>query len=109
MKYKGYEGVVEFDDTARIFHGEVMHIRDVVTFQGISVEELEQAFRDSVDDYLEFCAARGEDPEKPYSGNLVLRIKPELHREITYQAKSRGMSVNAVISEAIEAYAVRKK
>ena len=56
MKYKGYTGHVMFDDEAEIFHGEVLGIRDVVTFQGKSVKELEKAFRDSVDDYLEFCA-----------------------------------------------------
>ncbi len=50
MKYKGYESVVEFDDEAEIFHGEIINIRDVVTFQGRSVEELKQAFQDSVDD-----------------------------------------------------------
>ena len=50
MKYKGYTGRVEFDDEAGVFHGEVLDLRDVVTFQGRSVKELEQAFRDSVDD-----------------------------------------------------------
>ena len=39
-----------------------------VTFQATSVEELEGAFRDSVDDYLEFGEERGEDPDKPFSG-----------------------------------------
>ena len=64
MNYKGYEARVELDDEAGVFHGEVINTRDVITFQGSSVEELKQAFEDSVDDYLEFCASRGEDPEK---------------------------------------------
>jgi predicted HicB family RNase H-like nuclease len=34
MKYLDYEGVVEYDEEARVFHGEVLHIRDVITFQG---------------------------------------------------------------------------
>ncbi len=55
LQYKGYTGHVEFDDEAGLFHGEVIDLRDVVTFQGTSVEELEQAFRGSVDDYLKFC------------------------------------------------------
>ncbi|MGA1530302.1 MAG: type II toxin-antitoxin system HicB family antitoxin [Kiritimatiellia bacterium] len=63
MKYKGYIGKVAFDDDANIFHGEVINLRDVVTFQGESVAELRRAFQDSVDDYLDFCAARGESPE----------------------------------------------
>jgi predicted HicB family RNase H-like nuclease len=63
LKYKGYTGHVEFDDEAGLFHGEVLDLRDVITFQGKSVEELEQAFRDSIDDYLAFCKERDEEPD----------------------------------------------
>lgn len=80
-QYKGYMGQIELDDEARIFHGEVIDLRDVVTFQGRSVEELEEAFRDSVDDYLEFCELRGEEPDKPFSGRHMLRVSPQLHRQ----------------------------
>ena len=59
LEYKGYKGRVEFDPEAKVFHGEVVETRDVITFQGTSVEELELAFRESVDDYLDFCATRG--------------------------------------------------
>lgn len=67
MEYKGYTGVVEFDDEAGIFHGESALVRDMITFQGTSVDELRQAFRDSIDGYLEWCAERGEEAEKPLS------------------------------------------
>jgi predicted HicB family RNase H-like nuclease len=60
LNYKGYTGHIEFDDEAELFHGEVVDTKDVVTFQGRSVDEIVQAFRDSVDDYLDFC----EQPEK---------------------------------------------
>jgi predicted HicB family RNase H-like nuclease len=62
LKYKGYTGHVEYDDKAGLFHGEVLDTRDVITFQGRSVEEIEQAFRDSVDDYLEFCEVQQVEP-----------------------------------------------
>ena len=68
MKYKDFTGHVEFDADAGIFHGEVLDTRDVITFHSTSVAELEQAFRESIDDYLEFCAQRGEKPDKPFSG-----------------------------------------
>jgi len=58
LKYKGYTGYVEFDDEAGIFHGEVLDLRDVITFQGKTVEEIKKAFRESIDDYLEFCKER---------------------------------------------------
>ncbi|HYN87276.1 MAG TPA: type II toxin-antitoxin system HicB family antitoxin [Ardenticatenaceae bacterium] len=65
MQYKGYSGQVEFDDEAGIFHGEVVNIRDVITFQGKSVAELRQAFEESIEDYLAFCTERGEEPDQP--------------------------------------------
>ena len=72
-----------------------INLRDVVTFQGETVEDLRKAFRESIDDYLEFCAARGEEPEKPYSGKFVVRVEPELHKTISIQAKKNGKSLNA--------------
>ncbi len=57
LRYKGYHGNVAFDEEAGLFHGEVVDLRDVITFQGKSVDELQQAFHDSVDDYLDFCSS----------------------------------------------------
>lgn len=101
IKYKNYFGTVEFDDKANIFHGEIVNIRDVITFEGTTVKELRKAFKDSVDDYLEFCKERGEEPEKPFSGSLVVRLTPEQHRQIFISAKQAGKSLNAWISEQL--------
>lgn len=94
MTYKGYHGTVTFDDDAETFHGEVTDLRDVVTFQGRSVDELKTAFHESIDDYLEFCAERGEEPDRPYSGNFVLRIDPQLHRKLVALSREEGASLN---------------
>ena len=101
MEYKGYVGKVEYDDEAGIFHGEVVNLRDVITFQGESVDELRRAFRESVDDYLAFCAARGEEPEKPYSGTFTVRIPPELHRDIALRARMAGKSLNGWVTDLL--------
>ncbi|PDW03412.1 toxin-antitoxin system HicB family antitoxin [Candidatus Viridilinea mediisalina] len=101
MQYKGYTGRVELDDEAGIFHGEVLDLRDVVTFQGKSVEELIQAFRDSIDDYLDFCTERGEEPNKPFTGRLMLRLSPELHRKAYVRAQREGKSLNQWISDKL--------
>ncbi len=101
MEYKGYFAKVEFDDDANIFHGEVINLRDVITFEGETKNELKEAFQDSVDDYLAFCAERGEDPEKPYSGKFVVRVEPELHKNITIEARKKGKSLNAWIKDAL--------
>ena len=104
MKYRGYVGEVDYDDDAGIFHGEVVNLRDVITFQGKTVDELRQAFRDSVDDYLEFCAQRNEEPEKPFSGKFVVRIPPELHRRVYTRAKMAGKSLNSWVSDVLKAH-----
>ena len=103
MEYKGYIGRVEYDDEARIFHGEVVNTRDVITFQGTSARGLRKAFRDSVDDYIEFCSKRREPPDKPFSGQFVTRISPELHRQLNLAASSSGKSLNAWVSEQLQA------
>jgi predicted HicB family RNase H-like nuclease len=102
MEYKGYIGHAEFDDDAGIFHGDVVGIRDVVTFQGESVAELRLAFRESVDEYLAYCARRGESPDKPFSGRLNVRVDPTLHRRAALAAKLAGKSVNAWITALID-------
>lgn len=102
MIYKGYIGLVNIDEDAGIFHGEVVNTRDVITFQGTCVKEIKQAFIDSVEDYLEFCAERGEQPEKPFSGNIGLRMKPEVHQQAYIRAKMAGISLNEWINNAIE-------
>ena len=102
MQYKGYTGKVDFDDEANIFHGEVIGLRDVITFQGKTVEALQEAFRVSVDDYLEFCAKRGEKPEKPFTGKFMVRLTPDLHRKVYVAAKKSGSSLNAWILQTLE-------
>ncbi len=99
LEHKGYLGKVEFDD--HVFHGEVVGIRDVVTFQGKSVDELRTAFRDSIDDYLHYCEERGESPDKPCSGKFVVRISPDLHRKANMIATTSGKSLNAFVSECL--------
>ena len=102
MEYKGYIGVVEFDDEAGIFHGEVVNTRDVITFQGKSVAEIKKAYRASVDEYLEFCKERGEEPDRPFSGKLVLRMEPSLHRALAVEARRGKKSLNSLIVEKLE-------
>lgn len=101
LTYKDYIGQVSFDDEMDIFHGEVINTRDVITFQGSSVAEIKKAFQESVDDYLEFCEERNEEPNKPFSGKFNLRLDPELHRQVYVAAKQHNMSLNQWITETI--------
>jgi predicted HicB family RNase H-like nuclease len=103
LKYKGYVGHVELDDEAGSLVGEVIGCRDVITFEGTSVQEVEEAFRDSIDDYLEMCAERGEEPDRPFTGRLTLRLPPDLHRELYSQAQRLGKSLNQLITDRLAA------
>lgn len=102
MQYKGYSGRVEYDDDAEIFHGEVIGLRDVITFQGTTVEEIKRAFKESVDDYIDFCAQLGHAPEKPFTGKFMLRLSPDLHRKVYIAAKQSGESINSWVNEQLQ-------
>ena len=102
MEYKGYQARIEYDDEERVFHGEVLNLKDVITFEGTCVEDLRQAFQDSVEDYLEFCRSRGEKPEKPFSGKFIIRVRPELHQKIAVKASIEDKSMNNWIEEQLE-------
>lgn len=102
IEYKGYIGSVEYDDEAGLFHGEVLNTRDVITFQGRSVSELRKSFKESIEDYLEFCSERGEEPDKPFSGKFTVRLDPRLHRKIYLRARAGHKSLNSWVREALE-------
>lgn len=102
MSYKGYFAVVEFDAEGKIFHGEVLGINDVITFQGTSVKQLEKEFQESVEDYLAFCQKEGRKPEVTLSGTLNLRMGPEKHRLVKVFADAHKVSINDYINRAIE-------
>ncbi|OQY98617.1 MAG: antitoxin HicB [Chloroflexi bacterium UTCFX4] len=102
MEYKGYIGKIEIDDEVGILYGEVINVRDVITFEGESVNEIQTAFRESVDDYLAFCAKRKESPEKPFSGKFVLRLPEELHRKAYIQAKLKNKSLNSWVTDVLQ-------
>jgi predicted HicB family RNase H-like nuclease len=102
MEYKGYIGKAEYDDDAEIFYGEVLGTLDVITFKGDSVEELKKSFRESIDEYLAFCARLGREPQASGSGKLILRVRPGLHAKVSMLAKREGQSINSWITRALE-------
>ena len=94
MTYKGYSARIEYDDDDGIFFGHIAGIRDGVGFHADTVVDLKAAFRESVDDYIETCAKIGKEPQKPYSGNLMLRVDPEVHSKAALAAELAGKSLN---------------
>jgi predicted HicB family RNase H-like nuclease len=103
MEYKGYIGQVELDDEAGVFFGRVVNLsKDGITFQGSTVEELRSAFRESVDDYLSWCAETACEPEKPYSGKFLVRVTPADHGKAALAAEKLGMSLNKFVEKALQ-------
>lgn len=102
LKYKSYTGVVEYDPDGKIFTGEVIGLRDVITFQGRTADELERSFQTSVDFYLEMCQRDGVSPQKPFSGRFNIRLSPEIHRQIAERAAAQHVSLNQWVSEAVQ-------
>ncbi len=107
MTYKGYAAAVEFDAEDRIFAGRLVGIDDIVTFHGASVDALEDAFHEAVDHYLETSEKIGRKAQKPYSGNLMLRVPPDLHARVAITAELAGKSVNQWAIEALKRVVVK--
>jgi predicted HicB family RNase H-like nuclease len=101
MNYKGYIGSVEFSEEDAVFHGKVVGIKSLVSFEGDSVSSLTEDFHNAIDEYLAWCAETGKKPEKPFKGSFNVRIGSELHRRAASAASSRGVSLNAFVEEAI--------
>ena len=102
MTHNGYSARVEFDAEDRIFVGHIAGIRDIVGFHGESVDGLEAAFHEAVDDYLAACKKLKQAPDKPYSGRVMLRLPPELHARASAAAQITGISFNQWAARALE-------
>lgn len=94
MSYRNYQAKVEFDPVDKIFVGHILGIRDIVGFHGSTVDELEAAFHEAVDHYLDVCAQIGQEPQRPYSGKLTLRVPPEVHMAVAQAAELASKSIN---------------
>ena len=105
IEYKGYTGVFEFDSELELFSGFVVDLRDQIYFEGGSVEELKASMRRAIDHYLEVCEARGEEPEKPFSGKLNVRLGSDLHRAVAVAAAARGESINSWLIHVVSSAA----
>lgn len=94
MTYKGYAARIDYDDDDGIFVGHIAGIRDRVGFHADTVDDLRAAFHEAVDDYLETCASIGKEPQKTYSGKMMFRVNPDVHRKAVLAAELEGKSLN---------------
>lgn len=104
LEYKGYIASVEFSSDDMCLFGKIEHINDLILFDGKDPSEIAAAFHDAVDSYLAFCEERGTEPNQSFKGTFNIRPGVALHRKAAVEAKRRGMSLNDLVSKAIESY-----
>lgn len=102
MKYRGYIARIEYDEEDRIFVGHLAGIKDIVGFHGSTVDELNRAFHESVDNYIAISEETGRATQKPYSGKLMLRVPPDVHAAVATAAQVNGKSINQWASEILK-------
>lgn len=101
IKYKGYIGKVTYDSNLKVFHGDVIGVKHVITFEGRDAEEIESSFKDAIDDYLEMCEEEGIKPERTFSGKFLLRLSPDLHEKLVYEATLHNKSLNEYVIDTL--------
>jgi len=104
MEYKGYHTKIEFDVESMALRGKIEGINDYIDFEAEDIASIEEEFHSAVDDYLEFCAEVGKEPEKEYKGTFNVRISPELHKKLALCAFKDGRSLNAEVEKAIATF-----
>ena len=102
MEYKGYYGSVEYNDTDRLFYGQVQFIRALISYEGKDVETLHRDFESAVNDYLGSCKKTGKAPETPFKDSFNVRVGRKLHRHLVLAAAQKGLSLNKFVAEALE-------
>lgn len=102
IEYNGYIGTVEYSQEDKCFFGKVDMISDLVTFEAQNAQELEENFKNAVDEYLQTCKQLNREPQKAFKGIFNVRTGSELHRLAVINALKMGVSLNTYIKTLIE-------
>ena len=109
MEYNGYIGTVSYSQEDKVLVGAVYGIDDLITYEGDTVEEIETAFNEAVDDYLELCKACQREPDKIYKGQFNVRIGPDIHKRLAMQAIREGVSLNQLIEQILSQHLAHRE
>ena len=102
LLHKGFIGSVHFSTEDEVLYGTIEGIPDIISFEGTSVTELKQAFKQSVDDYIALCKKHNKPVLKSLKGSFNVRIKTELHQKAFTYAITNGITLNQFIQNTIE-------
>jgi predicted HicB family RNase H-like nuclease len=101
LTYKGFTGSVNYNADDHVFFGKIEGINDLVTFEGTTVDELENAFQEMVNLHIDDCKREGKPIEKSYKGSFNVRISRELHKKAAQAAAVKGITLNQLVKRAI--------
>lgn len=107
LKYKNYSARIEYSAEDHVLYGKIEGIADLVNFESETVEGVEDAFHEAVDDYLTFCAEIGKTPDREYKGTFNVRVSPQLHAQLDRAAHDQGISMNQFIEKALSEYLIQ--
>ncbi len=103
LEHRGYVGTIEVDVEDRVLFGKIVNMRNGgLMYEGATIDDLQINMRGAVDSYLALCAEAGEEPNKPFSGDVRLRMDPLTHARLAAVAQVRGVSTNQLAVEAIK-------
>jgi uncharacterized protein (DUF433 family) len=71
LNYKGIYGSAYFSAADAVFHGKLVNIGDLVTFEGKGIEGLKKAFMEAVKDYLAICKKTGKEPFTRHADTIL--------------------------------------
>ena len=104
LQHRGYEGSVQYSAEDKMLHGRLLCARDVVSFGGTDLVELEKNFCDAVDEYLAFCAETGRTPDSPVPLNDEVAIKEDLKAQALHFAKQHDRALDSIVNDALQEY-----
>ena len=109
MTYKNYRAIIAYSEEDNLFIGEVIGLTDSLNFHGRSIDELENSFHDSIENYLDLCAQIGKEPEKEFTGCFNVRTSSEIHKKAAIYAAEHGITLNQAVCRAMESFFGKKR
>ncbi len=102
MKFGEYEAVISFDPEIAMFRGEFVGLNGGADFYADSIRKLKKEGEISLRLFLKFAEEKKIGPRKRFSGQFVLRLKPEVHKKYALMAKANNLSLNQILSQTLE-------
>ncbi len=102
ISYKGFLGSVCYCDEDQVLFGKIEGIYDTIIYEGTSVTEIKEMFKEAVNEYIEDCKHFDKPLLKSFKGSFNVRVKPDVHQRAARLATMKGISLNQLVQKAIE-------